>query len=179
MRSKIERSLKRLGLARMLVVAAVFAIASVVTVMALHGVLVTRTTASEKRDRSKPVSYRNLVALDRIGQPIVLDRETGTVRVLDQDEKARLAQGLKQLINNTTDGLVEVRREDGSVSMDLDGHFQDVMLARREADGSVTESCVNDLEAAADFFQIDPQLLGLSRMAVRNAAPATSGTAER
>ncbi len=48
------------------------------------------------------------------------------------------------------------------VSMNLQGRFQNVSLARKEADGTISQSCVNDLESAADFFEIDPALLGIS-----------------
>jgi hypothetical protein len=46
--------------------------------------------------------------------------------------------------------------------MDLQGHFQNVLLAKKESDGTVSQACVNDLEAAADFFEIDPALLGIT-----------------
>jgi hypothetical protein len=37
-----------------------------------------------------------------------------------------------------------------------------VLLAKKESDGTVSQSCVNDLESAADFFEIDPALLGVA-----------------
>ncbi len=46
--------------------------------------------------------------------------------------------------------------------MDLQGHFQNVKLAKREADGTISESCVDNLQSAADFLEIDPKLLGLN-----------------
>ena len=77
------------------------------------------------------------------------------------------------MINNTTDGLVEVRHANGMVSMDLQGHFQNVSVAKKEADGSVSQSCVNDLESAASFFDIDPALLGIAAP-VSKAEPTSS-----
>lgn len=106
--------------------------------------------------------HRNYVTANAYGQPVVADKQTGQFRPLTQDEAGRLAEGLKQLINQSTDGLVKVEQKDGTISMDLQGHFQNVMLAKRDADGTVSDECVDNLQAAADFFEIDPKLLGLN-----------------
>lgn len=115
----------------------------------------------------------NYVTANAFGQPVVANRQTGEFRPLTQDESARLAEGLKQMINQTADGLVAVKQDDGTISMDLQGHFQNVMLAKRDADGTVSEECVDNLQAAADFFEIDPKLVGLntSRKTSQVAAP--------
>ena len=77
------------------------------------------------------------------------------------------------MINQTSDGLVAVKQDDGTISMDLQGHFQNVMLAKRDADGTVSEECVDNLQAAADFFEIDPKLVGLNtnRKTSQTSAP--------
>jgi hypothetical protein len=106
-------------------------------------------------------SSRNYVTTNAAGQPVVLDRQTGESRPLTRQEAETLAQGIKQLVNPTDEGLVQVRSANGGVSMDLQGHYQNVSVARMEADGSVSQSCVNDLESAASFFDIDPALLGI------------------
>jgi hypothetical protein len=116
---------------------------------------------------------KHYVTTNAAGQPVVLDRQTGESRPLTPQEAQTLAQGIKQLINTSTDGLVQVRHANGMVSMDLQGHFQNVSLAKKEADGTVTQSCVNDLESAADFFEIDPALLGVAAP-VSKADPSSS-----
>jgi hypothetical protein len=116
---------------------------------------------------------RHYVTTSAAGQAVVLDRQTGDTRPLTPQEAATLAEGIKQLVNQTTDGLVEVRHAGGGVSMDLQGHFQNVMLAKKEADGTVSQSCVNDLETAADFFEIDPALLGIAAP-VSKSEPSSS-----
>ncbi|HUC19963.1 MAG TPA: hypothetical protein VMR98_00515, partial [Candidatus Polarisedimenticolaceae bacterium] len=63
-------------------------------------------------------------------------------------------------VNQSTEGLVQVKHADGSVSMDLEGRFQNVTVARVNKDGSVAKSCVDNPQAAAAFFGIDPKLLG-------------------
>ncbi|HKY28097.1 MAG TPA: hypothetical protein VJM12_09140 [Pyrinomonadaceae bacterium] len=85
-------------------------------------------------------------------------QETQT-RPLTQQEAQKVAQGIKQLVNKSTEGLVSVQHADGTVSMDLQGRFQNVAVAKKNADGTITQACVDTPEAAARFFQIDPQLI--------------------
>ncbi|HKO62946.1 MAG TPA: hypothetical protein VJV03_17435 [Pyrinomonadaceae bacterium] len=88
-----------------------------------------------------------------------IESVTGQSTALPSDEAQRLAAGLKDMINESTDGLKTVHHADGSVSVDLNGRLQNVAVARINADGSVSQSCINTREAAASFFGIDPKLL--------------------
>jgi hypothetical protein len=117
---------------------------------------------------------RHYVTANAAGRPVVLDRQTGESRPLTPEEARTLAEGIKQLVNPSAEGLVQVRHAGGGVSMDLQGHFQNVSLAKKEADGTVTQSCVNDLESAADFFDIDPALLGIAASPVSKSEPTSS-----
>jgi len=104
-------------------------------------------------------TYTNLRS--RVETPVPLDSQTGQVRPLTQEEAQRLAAGLKQLANQSTDGLQSVRHADGSVSMDLQGRFQNVAVAKLDEDGKLTQSCIDNPESGAVFFGIDPQLVGV------------------
>jgi hypothetical protein len=90
-----------------------------------------------------------------------VEGQTGQVRPLTQEEAQRMAEEIKSRLNRSTVGLVEQRQPDGSVSMDLQGRFQSVVLARRNEDGSVAKSCVDNPRAAAVFLGIDPKLVGV------------------
>ena len=85
--------------------------------------------------------------------------QSSQIRPLTQEEAQKLAEGIKQLVNKSSDGLVSVRHPDGTVSMDLQGRFQNVALAKKNDDGSVSQACVDTPESAARFFGIDPQLV--------------------
>ena len=121
-----------------------------------------KAQVEERKTEITKQGSKNYVTSDTAGQTVVLDIQTGETRPLTTEESRRLAQGIRQLVNQSSEGLVEVRHANGGVSMDLQGRFQNVMLAKKEADGSVSQSCVNDLESAADFFEIDPALLGIT-----------------
>lgn len=44
--------------------------------------------------------------------------------------------------------------------MDLQGRFQNVTLAKKEANGSISQACVNNADSAAAFLGIKRDLLG-------------------
>ena len=83
----------------------------------------------------------------------------GKIRPLTSEEARQLADGLKKMLNKSTEGLVEEHNADGSVSLDLKDRFQNVTIARVNADGSVATTCVDNPKAAAKFYGIDPKLL--------------------
>ena len=81
------------------------------------------------------------------------------IRPLTQQEAQQMAEGIKSLVNQSTEGLKQVQHADGSVSMDLQGRFQNVALAKKTDDGKVVQSCVDNPESAAAFFGINRELI--------------------
>lgn len=81
------------------------------------------------------------------------------IRPLTQEEAQRMAEGLKKLVNQSSEGLQQVQHADGSVSMDLQGRFQSVILAKKTDDGRVVQSCVDNPRSAAAFLGIDRELI--------------------
>ena len=108
----------------------------------------------------------------RVGSSVPLNPQTGQVRPLTQEEAQRLAAGLKQLANQSTDGLQSVRHADGSVSMDLQGRFQNVAVAKLDEDGKLVQSCIDNPESGAAFFGIDPELVGVKKSAATSKTNA-------
>ena len=97
----------------------------------------------------------NFTTVKVAGQDVEVDGQTGQIKALTPEEAQRLAAGLKQMINQSTEGLEQVHHADGSVSMDLEGRFQNVSVAKVNEDGSITQSCVDNPEAAGAFFGIE------------------------
>lgn len=96
----------------------------------------------------------------RVGnQDLHIDSQSGDIKPLTQEEAQRLANELAPRLDTSTDGLTQVRHADGSVSMDLQGRFQNVAVARVNEDGTIEQSCVDNPRAAAKFFRIDPKLI--------------------
>src|SRR5439155_12445694 len=154
-------------LARVGIIVAVFALGATAAV----------SLRTSQVKTSQPIQSQNTPAnLNfRTGaQQLPPDPQTGQIRPLTQDEAQRLAEGIKQVLNQSTDGLESVRHADGSISVDLQGHFQNVLLMKRNDDDSLTESCVDNPKAAAAFFNIDPQLVGVQpdTTSPKSASPA-------
>ncbi|HEX5702973.1 MAG TPA: hypothetical protein VFX97_07220 [Pyrinomonadaceae bacterium] len=137
------------------VVVAVILVATAITVISRQK---GRATQAASRDPNKVAAPAFVTR--RVGsQDIHINTQTGEMKPLTQDEAQRLANDLAPMLDTSTDGLTQVRHADGSVSMDLQGRFQNVTVARISADGAIEQSCVDNPRAAAKFFRIDPKLI--------------------
>jgi hypothetical protein len=88
---------------------------------------------------------------------------------LTQRDRDALAGGLKEMIDQSTEGLTEVHHTDGSISVNIEDRFQSVTVARDD-NGRLSQSCVDNPQAAGAFFNIDPKLIEKKRSRV---SPAT------
>ena len=138
----------------------------IVAVFALGGTAAVSLRTGAIRDSAAQLSRNETDSHPRAGfrsasTGIPLNPQTGQIRPLTQEEAQKLAEGIRKLVNQSTDGLQSVRHADGTVELDLEGRFQNIAVARRNVDGTLSESCVDNPKAAADFFGIDPQLVGV------------------
>jgi hypothetical protein len=101
---------------------------------------------------------KKFMAVKVAGQDVPVDSK-GQIRPLTQEEAKKLADSLKGMLNKSSEGLVQEHNADGSVSVDLQDRFQNVTVARENADGTVTTACVDNPRAAGAFLGIDPNLL--------------------
>ena len=120
-----------------------------------------QSTQPENTFASKDSSAKKYMNLKVAGQDVQVDGQTGKLKPLTAQEAQNLAEGLKKMVNKSADGLKEVQHEDGSVTMDLEGRFQNVVVAREREDGSLSMSCVDTPRAAAAALGVDPKLLGV------------------
>jgi hypothetical protein len=155
-----------------------FIVIGVIAVLALGAVtVISRQRGQAKTSEPSPAlaaskQQPNFITVKVAGRDVQVDPQTGQIKQLTPQEAQQLAEGLKGMFNKSTEGLVAVREPDGSLSMDLQGRFQNVTVARTNGDGSVSQSCVDNPEAAANFFQIDPRLLGIQTPASQPGRPA-------
>lgn len=70
---------------------------------------------------------------------------------LTQDQAQQIADALKD--NQSADGLVQMQNADGSALVDLQGRFQNVILAKKNSDGSLDQTCVDNSASASVFLQ--------------------------
>lgn len=110
---------------------------------------------------SKESTTKKYMTVKIAGQDVQVDSQTGKVKPLNAQESEQLAAGLKKMLNKSADGLTEVQNQDGSTSMNLEGRYRNVTVARENEDGTLTTSCVDNPRAAASALGIDPKLLGV------------------
>jgi hypothetical protein len=157
------------------IIVAVFALGATAAVSLRRG----ETKEPTSQTNSTRAESTRTTANFRASAPIPLNQQTGQVRPLTQEEAQRLAAGIKQLVNQSTDGLQTVVHADGTVSMDLQGRFQSMIVARRNEDGELVQSCIDNREAAAVFFGIDPELVGVKKnSAAPRVTPNANSTAQ-
>lgn len=151
-----------------------FGLAAVLIAIGAITVISRQSGAAKSRtglQTSQAVKNQQQVKVKVAGQDVQVDPQTGQVRSLTPEQARRLAEGLKRMLNKSSDGLVQEQHADGSVSMDLQGRFQNVAVARVESDGTVTQSCIDKPDQAASFFGIDPALMGLESKGRTNTQP--------
>lgn len=151
----------------------------VLATVALLGLGAATAISRQNAESSNPPKPRvtdkmdkNYITVKVGGQDVQVDSQTGKIKPLTPQEAEKMAKGLKELLNQSTDGLVQVHHPDGSVSMDLQDRFQNVTVARIDEDGNAVTSCVDNPQAGAAFFGIEPQLVEDSSNNNNTQAPA-------
>jgi hypothetical protein len=83
---------------------------------------------------------------------IVVDQQTGEVRMPTQEEVNDVVANLTTLGQRPADTLQQTTVASGGVRLDLDGAFNGVVLARPNDDGVWETKCVFTLEEGAEFL---------------------------
>jgi len=148
----------RVSLTKVVVVTAVLAIAAA-TVVSRQPARNTGLGEAKSSSQVAKKSMGNFVTVKVAGQEVQVNTQTGQIKELTPEQAQKLAEGLRQVVNQSTEGLVQVQHADGAVQMDLDGHFQNAAVARVNNDGSTTQSCVDSPQSTGTFFGIDPNLI--------------------
>lgn len=123
-------------------------VAGVATAVAAYA---SRGPAQPKAVPAAPRPVDPYVTVEVAGRRLRVNAQTLQQGPLTQAQAQQLAEQLEG--NKATEGLVQERHEDGTVSVDLQGRFQNVTLARRNDDGTVSAACVDTPEAAGEFIR--------------------------
>lgn len=136
---------KRNRFFRIAILAGVFVALAAVTVIAKY--VAPRNSAAPSKQNSADDGF---VTVNVAGKKIRVNARTMQQGPLTQEQSQQIADALEE--NKSTAGLVEVRHADGTIEMNLQGRFQDVVVAKKNDDGSVSTSCVDNAEAARGFL---------------------------
>ena len=130
------------------------------------GLLVSASTAvaAEKGQSPKPLVFKTQVinvpsaaafAQGTVAQALRAQGGKTDLRKMTAEEARELGSRLERAfrLNRSTEGLKTAQAGNGLVSMNLEGRFVHVYLARKEADGSITTACVTDWASAEAFLR--------------------------
>jgi hypothetical protein len=133
------------------VLVAVLLVIGVVTAIAKYEARGNDLKGREQQSTVASQPGTHYVTVDVGGKKLQVNAQALQQGPLSQEQAQQLADALKD--NKSTDGLVQMQNSDGSVSIDLQGRFQNVILASKNDDGSVSQACVDNKEAATAFLQ--------------------------
>ncbi|HEX7313226.1 MAG TPA: hypothetical protein VF297_04870 [Pyrinomonadaceae bacterium] len=122
-------------------------VAGVATVVATYA---SRNAARPKPEPPAAQPADTYVTVEVGGKKVRVNARPLQQGPLSQADAQQLAAQLEG--NKTTDGLVQEKQEDGTVAVDLQGRFQNVTMAKKNDDGTVSAACVDTPEAAEQFL---------------------------
>jgi hypothetical protein len=160
-KANLPKSAKSFPRSPVLIITAIAVLAiAAITVVSRQSAQATK--APQKETTAMANADKKFATVKVAGQEVPVNSQ-GQIRPLTQEEAQKLAEGLKGMLNKSSEGLVEEHHADGSVTVDLQGRFQSVTVARENDDGTITQSCVDNPRAAGAFFGIDPKLIERDR----------------
>lgn len=174
---RTKSRLRRLPLIAVVVATTVLAVGAA-TVVSRQMVKAKAAEHLERRPAVTNSSNQNDLAVQVGGLNVPVDGQTGQIRPLTAQEAQQLAAGIKAMVNQSTEDLASVHHADGSVSVDLQDRFQNVTLARKNEDGTISQTCVDNSQSAAAFFQLDPQLFE-DQTRINTPSKSTNGAAKQ
>lgn len=142
---------KRARLFRAGLFACVMLGAGVVTAIANYEPRGSEPARASSRSAPPAQAGDHYVTVEVGGRRLQVNAKTLQQGPLTQEQAQALADSLKD--NKSTDGLVQKRQKDGTVSMDLEDRFQNVTMAKKNDDGTISAACVDTPEAARAFLQ--------------------------
>jgi hypothetical protein len=131
-------------------------VALVVSALLVTGVVSAVANYDSRANDSKsraasPQAAANYVPIKVGARKLQVNAQALQQGPLTQEQAQQLAEALKD--NKSTDGLVQVQNADGAVEMNLQGRFQNVAVAKKNDDGSVSQACVDNPQAASAFLK--------------------------
>jgi hypothetical protein len=91
-------------------------------------------------------------------RPVVVDRQTGQLRMPTQQELDKMVADLSTLAKRPTENLQQTSVANGGVAIDLDGGYGGVVLARPNGDGTWETKCVFTFDEGAEFLGLEEEI---------------------
>jgi hypothetical protein len=119
-------------------------------IVALAGAAPVAAEATPAPDQGQAAKAKRYKA----ARAFVVDKQSGDVRMPTQQEVDEVVANLSTLGQRPTEALQQTSQPGGAVTVDLDGGFGGIILARPNGDGTWETKCVFTLEEGAEFLGI-------------------------
>ena len=148
-RAKFEK--KKAQLSRPVLMIILGAIAAIfVAVVSLVATDSSKGVSAATNPMPTPVTQKRYKAT----RPIVVDRQTGQLRMPTTQETDEMVNNLATLASRPTEGLQQTATSSGGVAVNLGGGYGGVMLGRPNANGTWETQCVFTFDEGAEFLGI-------------------------
>lgn len=114
-----------------------------------------RVAAAAVRSEAAPAANAPS-APARAGMVVGVDPETGQLGMPTAGQMAELSAQEQSMISRSGEGLVQVHHPDGSVSINLQGRFQELVFVRIGPDGKPVYGCLDDANALRRALRTRP-----------------------
>ena len=121
--------------------------AGIFTVLTAHTAVAAQPLAGASASEGAPAPGRY-----KGTRRIVVDKQTRQLRMPTTEEVGQLVVDLARLTKRSTENLPETEIPGGGTSVDLEGGFGGVMLARPNDDGTYETKCVFTFSEGAEFL---------------------------
>lgn len=132
-------------------------LASAVILAVVVGTIVSSPTAEAQQESSgQPQVSDDDATVEFANQKITIDAQTGRLRKPTVEEARAIVETITGHTDRSSKGLRVQPGPNGTTMLDLQGRFQNVVLAKPNPDGTNEVRCVTTLKEAADFLGLDP-----------------------
>ncbi len=145
--AKFKKNSTPVSKATLLILLGVITAVSVL-VISLAGAGSSKGVAASTNPKPTPMTQKRYKAT----RPIVVDQQTGQLRMPTKQEIDQVVESLATLAKRPSEGLQQTALSNGGTAVDLDGGFGGVMLARPKGDGTWETKCVFTIEEGASFL---------------------------
>ena len=126
--------------------------------------------SQEEKAANKDETDDEYETVEVAGQQVAVDKKTGKLRQPTPEEAKALAEGMRKLVDQSTEGLTPVYHNNGMVSVDLQDRFQSVTVVKVNPDGTLTKSCVASEREADAFLGVKAESKRGSAKAIRRSS---------
>ncbi len=107
------------------------------------GVAVAQTATSPQSEPKRKVQQTEASSPGGAAQQVAADPASGEPGAPTAEQIGAIERAVAAMLSQSSEGLEVVELPDGTLTMDLEGRFQEVIVATIAPDGTVRVGCVN------------------------------------